>query len=82
MMRSFYGVPLIHELEKMPDIDLAELQSRLVLNFHGIIIIENEWKRRKSNKVTPKPTDIPLTVIGRDNQWYLDEASELSPIKN
>ena len=29
MMRAFLKVPLAHELEVMPDIELAELQSQL-----------------------------------------------------
>jgi len=83
MMRSFHGVPLAHKLETMPDIDLAEFQSRLAPNSPGKIIIENEWQRRKSSKTsTPTPTEKPLTIIQKINHWYRGNEVELIPVKN
>jgi hypothetical protein len=67
MMRAFHGVPLAHKLETMPDIDLAEFQSRLAPNSPGEIIIENEWQRRKLSKT---PSEKPQTIIQKINNWY------------
>lgn len=68
MMRAFHKVPLANELEVMPDIDLAELQSQLPPDSPGRKIIENEWHRRKSSKV-PNPTSNPLAQPNNP-QWY------------
>ncbi len=63
MMRAFHKVPLAHELEMMPDIELAELQSQLPPDSPGNIIVESEWRRRKSSK-------IPNTTTTPDFEWY------------
>jgi hypothetical protein len=85
MMRAFHGVPLAHRLETMPDIDLAELQSRLATNSPGTIIIENEWQRRKLSKMPStdlKKTNKSITTIQKIKHWYQGNEVELIPIKN
>ena len=81
MMRAFHGVPVAHKLETMPDIDLAELQSRIASDSPGKTIIENEWQRRKSIKA-PTPTEKPQTIIQKINLWYRGNEVELIPVKN
>ncbi|MDD5285296.1 MAG: hypothetical protein PHD54_05515 [Desulfuromonadaceae bacterium] len=71
MMRAYRDVPLNHELEVMIDIDLAELQSQLPSDSPGKIIIENEWRRRRSNKepnpaTTPTDSKPPKTIENKE----------------
>ena len=65
MMRAFHKVPLAQELEIMPDIELADLQSKLPPDSPGKIIIENEWQRRKLSKV-PNPTPEPTSTSAHE----------------
>ena len=69
MIRSFHGVPLAHELKIMSDIELAELQSQLVPDSPGQIIIENEWQCRTPGKV-PNPSLKPSTdQTNNEHNW-------------
>src|ERR1039457_4291711 len=67
MMRAFHKVPLAHELEVMPDIDLAELQSQLAPDSPGKIIVENEWQRRKSSKIPKLATNPAVNNLKLQN---------------
>lgn len=69
MMRSFDGIPLAHELAAMSEIELADQQSKLAANPRAIIIIENEWQRRKSSEV-PNPAPNPSTdQTNNEHNW-------------
>jgi len=71
-MRAFHRVPLAHELEEMPDIELTELQSQLPSDPPGKTIIENEWRRKSSKKPNPIPYPASKTdeeTSKNENRW-------------
>lgn len=45
--RTFFGVPLQHELQALSDIKLAELHAKFSGDKPVLVIIQNEWRRRE-----------------------------------
>ena len=48
--RVYDGIPPWRELEAMSDIDLARLHASFSSEKPGIIVVQNEWRRREKNE--------------------------------